>query len=236
MNMRNKKSGFALLILVLLVVSPLRGNENEIILDDDWKLWFRVGPTLGLPLGVAAETSDKLTFAYGGLVGGTLGKLPGNWAVEFVKTETTTVLFNEIAPDKQAIYNADDIQLLLSWQYPFGGRTGISPYLEVIMGGVLFTSSIEAQAILTNQAYTIGIMERQRFTYLVGAGCGASLLIGSVAGGADSRPVGVALQLYGRWLYGGPVPLTKAESGDYPILDLRHYQSVSFGFGLLFLL
>jgi len=225
-----------LMLLILLVSATLRGDEPQLILDDDWKLWFRIGPTLGLPVGDSAIANDKLTFAYGGLVGGTLGKMPGNWAFEFVKTESSLAQYPDISSFQRANVSSDDIQFLLSWQLPLSKRTGIAPYVELILGGILASSNIEAQVVEDMQLYSLGFDNAQRFTYLAGAGAGASLLIGTVAGGADSRPVGVALQAYGRWLYGGPVPMALSVLGDYPLMVYRHYQCVLLGFGLQFLL
>ncbi len=236
MNKSITKIQAALFSLTLLLALPMMGEEPQLILDDDWNTWFRVGPTLGFPMADLATASNKLTFAYGGLVGGRFRKIPGNWTVEFLKTESTMNQFTDISADKRAVYTADDIQLLCSWQLPLSRSAGIAPFAEIIFGGILYSSSIEAKLLRYDQMFSVGYMDGQRFTYLVGAGFGTSILVGTVEGGADSRPVGLALQLYGRWLYGGPVPMAQPVSGDYPLLNLSHYQSFYLGFGLLFLL
>ncbi len=225
-------------ILLLVMSSPLRADEDEpkLILDDDWKIWVRIGPTVGFPMGASADVSGKLTFAYGGQVGGSFRKIPGNWSFEFLKTEINRVEYNNISETQVATFSGDDIQLLFSWRLPFNKRTGISPYAEAIAGGLIYTSSIEARYVSLGTTYTIGYDDHQRFTYIFGIGAGASLLIGTIGGNEKSRPVGLALQLSGRWLFGGPVYLPEEVSGDFPVYNLRHYQSFSVGFGLLFLI
>lgn len=227
--------GLAGLLLIIFMGGVLAAEEHQLILDDDWKLWFRIGPTLGVPMGAAADINGKLTFAYGGSVGGSFGRLPGNWAFEFLKTESSMTMF-DVNASHQAMYRASDIQLLASYQLPLSRQAGIAPYVEVILGGLLYTANIEAQILAANQWVPIGYDDSQRFTYLVGGGAGASMLIGTVPGSSDSRPVGLAVQLYARWLYGGPVNMALPVSGNYPFFQLRHYQNLSLGFGLLFLI
>ncbi len=240
MSILKKGILFGLVVLVLIAVCPLPGQDDQepkLVFDDDWKLWFRVGPTVGLPMGASADVNTKLTFAYGGMVAGRFGgKIPGNWTAEFLTTESSTVQYANISESKQANFSGKDVQLLLSWQLPFTRRAGIAPYAELIVGGLIYTSTIEAQYIMNNMAYTLGYDEETRFTYLCGLGLGASLLLGTVEGRSDSRPIGFAVQLFARWLYGGKIFMPVEVVGDYPDFEERHYQNFNLGFGLQFLL
>jgi hypothetical protein len=235
MTERTNRWCLAGFLVVILLTAALGAEEHELILDDDWNLWFRIGPTLGVPLGDAADINGKLTFAYGGLVGGSLGKLPGNWSFEFLKTESTMTMF-DLSPTRAAMYTASDVQFLFSYQLPLTGRSGLAPYVELIAGAILYTANIEAQVLSQNQWVPIGVANSQRFTYVMGGGAGASLLIGTVSGSSDSRPIGLALQIAARWLTSGPVNMIELVSGNYPTLKLRHFQNFSLGFGLVFLI
>ena len=238
MNRAVKEMAVVFIMMLALFSCPLPGDEEEpqLILDDDWKIWVRIGPALGFPMGASADVSGKLTFAYGGQVGGSFRKLPGSWSAEFLKTEQTRVEYNAVSDWKAATFSGEDIQLLFSWRLPFGKRSAVSPFVEGIAGGLLYTSSIVARYISMGVAYTVGYDEHQRFTYIFGLGAGASLLIGTIGDEEKARPVGLALQLYARWLFGGPVYLPQEVSGDYPVYHQKNYQSFSLGFGLLFLL